>query len=47
MRLRDVTITEERLPDVKKVGIKWKEQPQRKTMRPRGRAAYRGRASYF
>ena len=28
MRLRDVTITEEQLPDVKKVRIEWKERPR-------------------
>lgn len=44
MRLKEVTITEEQLPDVKKVGIKWKDQPKRNMMRPRGRAAYRCRA---
>jgi ATP-dependent RNA helicase DeaD len=35
MHLKDVTITEEQLPEVKKVGIKWKAQPKRKTTRPR------------
>jgi ATP-dependent RNA helicase DeaD len=38
MRLKDVTITEERLPEVKKVRIRWKERP--KTFRP-GQGAYR------
>jgi len=33
MKLKDVSITEERLPEVKKVGIQWKERP--KTFRPR------------
>jgi len=32
MKLKDVTITEERLPEVKKVRIKWKER--QKTIRP-------------
>jgi ATP-dependent RNA helicase DeaD len=38
MRLKDVTITEVRLPEVKKVGIRWKERP--KTFRP-GQGTYR------
>ncbi len=41
MRLKDVTITEEQLPEVKKVGIKWKERP--KTVR-HGHTPYRGRS---
>ena len=41
MRLKDVTITEERLPEVKKVRIGWKERP--KTVR-HGHVPYRGRS---
>lgn len=38
MKLKDVTITEEKLPAVKKVGIKWRERP--KAVRP-GYRTYR------
>ncbi len=38
MRLKDVTITEEKLPEVKKESIRWRERP--KTVRP-GHRAYR------